>query len=73
MNMQTLFNIYLELITMHHVGGEGRIPAEGVDYLLSSVILREKLSHQYKQLHCLLSFTLVTEILTLRQQKCWTK
>lgn len=66
MNMQTLFNIYLELITMHHVGGEGRIPAEGVDYLLSSVILREKLSHQYKQLHCLLSFTLVTEILTLR-------
>lgn len=45
MYMQTLFNIYLELITMHHVGGKGRIPAEGVDCLLSSVILREKLSH----------------------------
>lgn len=35
MYMQTLFNICLELITMHHVGGEWKIPAEGVNFLLS--------------------------------------
>lgn len=29
MYVQTLFNIYLELTNMHHVGGEWRIPVEG--------------------------------------------
>lgn len=50
---------------MHHAGGEWRIPAGGVDCQLSLISIREKLSQQYKQLYCLLSFTLVTEVLTL--------
>lgn len=63
--MQTLFDIYLELISMRYMGGEWRIPAGSVDCLLSLIILMQKLAHQYKQLYCLLCFTLVTEILTL--------
>lgn len=39
MYMQTLFNMYLERITLHHVGGEWNIPSEGVDFLLSLIIL----------------------------------
>lgn len=35
---------------MHHVGGEWRIPAGAVDCQLSLTIIREKLSHRYKQL-----------------------
>lgn len=71
--MQTLFDMYLELMSMHYAGGEWRIPAESVDCLLSLIILREKLTHQYKQLYCLLCYILVTEILTLGQQKYWRK
>lgn len=34
--MQTLFDMYLELISMHYVGGEWRIPAEsGLSTLLN--------------------------------------
>lgn len=73
MYIQTLFNVTLELITVHHLGEEGRIPAEGVNCSLSLAIPKEKLSHQHAQLSCLLFWTVVTKIPALGQQKCWTK
>lgn len=73
MYIQTVFNMNLELITMHHLKGEWRIPAEGVDCSLSLANPKEKLSHQHAQLSCLLCWTVVTKILALGQQKCWAE